>query len=328
MNGGTTALPRGIIKSTTDSFVVQEVDPDGNYVPLSDETLIRPWDGESKISVFELTKEGWSTEDATREVARQFRTDFNCVDTTGLKDKFALTSQRIGVRGNYNPFFRHRRIFLRHIGGAERLARHNGNHFSILVATDAQSIKLENASRFPNFFGPQRMGAEGSERIGRLLFEGKFTDAVEAVMMSPSRKRLEMAMDHERCSASEALFKRSFSFALKFELEKWQSVLWNALLTKLVTERGLDGVPRTLPMWSSRPDVVEMYRPFWCPPKLGATTWATALARPFLRPTIITPSNLSVSQKPAGWELTFDLPPGSYATVLLSQLFQWEEVHR
>ncbi len=328
MGENTTTLPRGIIKSTTDSFVVQEINPDGSYVPLADETLVRPWDGESAVTVFEVTKEGWTTEDARRLVARQLRTSLNCIGRLGLKDKHALTSQRMWVEGRYYPFFRHDRVFLRHIGGAGRLAKHQGNHFSVLVLTDATSVPLKNVVRLPNFFGPQRMGAEGSERIGRFLFEGKFAEAVDAVMASPSRRQLEVAASVGKRSLQEALFHPEFAFSLEFALEKWQSVLWNTLFAQLVDDRGLEGVPAELPMWSSRPDIVELYRPFWCPPKLGATTWASKLAPPFMRRTVIEPKNLSASPKPQGWELMFDLPPGVYATVLLSQLFQWEEVHR
>lgn len=327
MSGNTTALPRGIVKRTTTDFVVQEIDPSGELVPLLDETAIRRWDGTSPITLFEMTKEGLDTEAARRIIARQLRTSFDCVESTGLKDKRALTSQRIRVEGNYNPFFRHRNIFLRTIGGAERQAKHRGNHFSILVVTDAERITLGNAVQIPNYFGPQRMGAEGSWGIGRYLFEGRNGEAVNAVMASPSRRNLELAAWAGKCSLQEALFHPRFGFSLKFELGKWQSYLWNGLLAEMIRKYGLDGIPRVLPMWSSRPDVVELYRPFWCPPKLGATTWTKNIAKSFLRPTVIRPENLVATRKPEGWELTFDLPPGVYATVLLSQIFDWEEVH-
>lgn len=319
-------LPRGILKSSPDMFVVQEVvgEPP-EPVPLADETLIRGWDRHSSITIFELTKSGWSTEDALREVARQLRTSFEFVKSTGLKDKHALTSQRIAVRGMFHPSFFHRQIFLRQVGGASHLERHKANHFNILIISDADSIDIGPARCFPNFFGPQRLGQPGSEQIGRLLFEGQYEKATEVAMQTPNRKKLESASLLGKCSPAEALFHPAFRFALRFELEKWQSFLWNQLLGELVGRGGISELPERLPMWSASPETVQLYRHLWNPGRIHSMDWALKLSSPFLRPTIVEPGNLRAESKPAGYEVNFDLPPGCYATVLLSRVFQLEE---
>lgn len=330
-------LPRGILKSSPDTFVVQErvvgVDGTSRLVPLADDledekTTINRWDSSFPLTIFELTKSRWSTEDALREVAEQFRTSFELVRCTGLKDKFALTAQLISVRGSYRPCFRHESMALRQVGGAHRLERHLANHFSILILTDAVSIDLSPARRFPNLYGPQRMGRPGSEQIGRHLFEGDFTKASEMILASPNRRKLEQAQALGKCSQTEALFHKSFRFSLAFELEKWQSWLWNQLLNELVVQSGggLESLPERLPIWSARPDVVAQYRHLW-DPKIGPTKWALELARPFLRPTTIVPGGLEALRKPRGWELNFDLPSGAYATEMLAYVFQLEERH-
>ena len=321
-------LPRGDIKSSPDTFVVQEVvGSPPELVPLADETSIRGWDRHSSVTIFELTKSGWSTEDALREVARQLRTSFEFVKSTGLKDKHALTSQRIAVRGMFHPFFRHRQMFLRQVEGASRLERHQANHFNILIISDADSIDIGPARCFPNFFGPQRLGQPNSEQVGRLLFEGQYEKAAVIAMQTPSRRTLESAASANGCSLAEALFSPVFRFALRFELEKWQSFLWNELLRQLVARDGVSGLPERLPMWSSDSDVIRLYQHIWNPERVRSMEWALRLAGPFSRPTIIKPNGLHAERKPAGWEINFDLPPGCYATVLLAQVFELEERH-
>jgi len=323
-------LPRGVYKCEPGDFVVQEVayDADGRpeAVPIAEETEVKGWDHRSPVTIFELTKSGWSTEDALREVARQFRTSFSCVTCSGLKDKQAITSQKIAVVGNFRPRFASNRIKLQQLWGAYRLRPHLANRFSIFIRTEAESINLEAAREFPNYFGPQRLGGTGTEHIGRLLFEGRPTEAADITMQSPGRRKLEAARALAGTSLAEALFHPTYRFSLRFELQKWQSYLWNQLLEQLIQECGIGQLPSTLPTWSADPCVAQIYRDFWEPEQSpSAMEWAMRLAPSFKRTTVIAPSALSAERKPKGWEVNFDLPPGCYATVMLGQVFELEE---
>lgn len=314
-------LPRGILKSSPDTFVVQElVGYPARAVELLDKTVIRGWDG-SPFTVFTMTKEGWTTSDACREVARQLGVRPADVSCHGRKDKHALTSQLIGVKGAFQPAFSHPQIFLKQLGGRTAplaINGHGGNRFNILIKSDATTLNLAAASRIPNFFGKQRLGTPGSEESGRLILEGDFAAAAKVMHEHPEGRLLERIRE-KTGSWKEACLHPDFSHELRFDVQKWQSYLWNGLLRQLL----YNSCPERLPAWSPDPETRERYRHLWDPQHLDRGM--TSLLPEFTRPTGIEPRNLRAERKPNGWNLTFDLPNGAFATEVLRHLFDLRE---
>ncbi|TSC83790.1 MAG: tRNA pseudouridine13 synthase [Parcubacteria group bacterium Gr01-1014_13] len=323
-------LPEGIYKTTPESFVVQEIvgsDPP-RAVSFCDESLIRGWEGDP-YTIFVLSKRRWSTEDAMKEVARQLHVGFDDISVQGLKDKQAKTSQHLGVRGNFRDAFSHPDISLVQLYGQEvplRPGDHYGNRFDISVISDADQINLAAAKSAPNIFGPQRLGRqEGSENVGRLFLEGKPEEAIELMLTTMGAKGLTQAMQEAGGSWKGALSHPSFRFSYRFEIQKWQSYLWNKLLLEQIDKLG-PAVPDLLPMWNPRNQkVLEMYRHLWNPSQLETDVFKFLIKKD--RPTMVRPKDFKANKKTGSWNFTFDLPPSAYASVILSQLFRLKERH-
>jgi tRNA(Glu) U13 pseudouridine synthase TruD len=317
------ALPRGLLKMTPDCFVVQElIGNPATPVPLCNKSAIWGWDHQVTSTVFNMTKVGYTTMDALREVARQLGVPEEVCICHGLKDRHAHTSQLISIRGEFKPQFSHPQIFLRQLDRRRFSISglHAGNRFSIYIVSGAKSVNLDGARQVSNFFGSQRLGKPGEEVSGRLLLEGDYNGAARVVLKTPSAERLRSA---ERSAGSwkGAFLHPSSKFSFEFLIQKWQSFLWNELLEEKL---GNGGVPERLPMWS--PANRDLYRHLWDPQQV-LDEHAVKRIREFDRPTTIEPGDLQAEQNLIGWHVRFDLPPGAYATVVLSKIFDIEERH-
>jgi tRNA(Glu) U13 pseudouridine synthase TruD len=100
---------------------------------------------------------------------------------------------------------------------------------------------------------------------------------------------------------------------------RWQSFLWNTI----VHEKFGKELPERFPMWT--PATREIYTHLWNPGELNPV--AMARLHDFSRRTFVEPKDLFARRNLLGWQLQFDLPPGAYATVVLSSIFDLEEKH-
>jgi len=334
----TNNLPFGILKATPEDFVVQELV--GNRpmaVPFSRETRIHGWDGCSPVTIFEMSKCGCETEAAEWEMAQQLGVSIRDISHYGTKDKQALTSQLVGVRGRFQPDFSHPDISLVQLPSQDlswvkfhtqhKLAfgGNYGNRFNIFIHSLATKLDLAAVSvPFPNLFGTQRLNTLGTEQIGRLFLEGKPEQAIDLLLTTPSAKKFLRVQKLAGGSWEAALSHPEFERSFRFEIMKWQSFLWNKLCQEKFQELG-DKLPETLPMWNLREEVYEMYRHLWDPPYLNDRVLGrVALSE---RPTMLLPENFQAKREAFGWRFSFDIPSGSFATVVLPQLFQLEEHH-
>jgi len=326
------SLPEGVLKATPESFIVQEIIKSNppRAVSFYDESIIRGWDGESPVTVFGLSKRGWSAEDAMKEVARQLGVSFSDISAHGLKDKYARTSQHIGVWGNFRPTFSHPDISLVQLYGQQFPLRRGdivGNRFDIFILSTADQLDLAPGNKWkepvPNLFGIQRLGQEGSEQVGRFFLEGEPDKAVELLLTTPGAETFLRAEQLAGGSWAEALAHHSFQFSFKFEIQKWQSYLWNKLLQE--KKKSVNNLPDRLPMWNPSKTVSEMYKHLWNPPRLNPEVLKFITEQ--YRPTMLWPNDFYAKRKTTGWNFKFDLPPGAYATTVLAQLFKLKERH-
>jgi tRNA pseudouridine13 synthase len=165
----------GRIKSQAEDFEVEEVPA---YAPSGEGDYLYLW----------VEKREMGAEFFTRQVARRLDLPLGEVGSAGLKDRHAVTRQMISIPASCEPHL------ARLDGDGIRVlsvSRHTnklkpghlrGNRFRILV----RGVEPDAASRLPalldrlrslgvpNFYGPQRFGREGETlRIGLGLLAGK-----------------------------------------------------------------------------------------------------------------------------------------------------------
>ena len=144
--------------------------------------------------VFTLEKTNWDTITAIKAVARALGISQKRVGYAGLKDRRALTRQKVSVRDVERARVEGLNLPRLHIldverGDRIRLGDHRGNRFEILVRNAAvapETIK-EISHGFPNYFGVQRFGEIRpiTHLVGRELVRQNFDEAVLIFLAKP-----------------------------------------------------------------------------------------------------------------------------------------------
>ncbi|OHE98746.1 tRNA pseudouridine synthase D [Colletotrichum orchidophilum] len=167
--------------------------------------------GEGEYLHFTLYKENRDTMDALHQISKALRIKPQAIGTAGTKDRRAATTQRCSVRGQRADALLRARLFgvtvgdYRYAHAPIHLGAHRGNEFVIalkdcLVAGSPNLTPPERSSQIRasveaamasmhnpgwiNYFGHQRFGthAVGTHEVGRLLLQGDFEGAVNAIL--------------------------------------------------------------------------------------------------------------------------------------------------
>ncbi|MDO8571314.1 MAG: tRNA pseudouridine(13) synthase TruD [bacterium] len=199
-------LPRGYIKFTPTDFIVEEIDSENairnvDFHPPSFEGL----DSTSPTMYADLVKVGISTVDATKNLASALGVEEKNIGSAGIKDAYALTSQKISIRGVKLDALQNLEVpslFLKNISsgkGAIQTGNLWGNRFTIFVRTEHDiaredlSSALEQAQKNGvwNFFWFQRFGNRLlSHWWGLLLFQGNYRDTIQSYLCDPGPREL------------------------------------------------------------------------------------------------------------------------------------------
>ena len=210
--------PLGFLRFFPQDFIVEEVAPDKSLRTTDVELLIDNFEGEGLTYYADLVKIGISTLAAKDQLAELLRIDPKHIGFAGIKDRLALTSQHISIRGllsQDHPGITHREqfaaineenFFLKNITrgkGAVANGDLQGNRFIITVRLQKtlkeeqkQSIKqeLENIKQqgFWNFFSFQRFGTPRllSHWMGLLLLKQQYEEVVKNFMTYGSLREL------------------------------------------------------------------------------------------------------------------------------------------
>ncbi|MBW3011032.1 tRNA pseudouridine(13) synthase TruD, partial [Candidatus Woesearchaeota archaeon] len=168
------------LKHIPEDFIVEEIfEPrtcDGNY------------------TYFSITKKNYSTMDAVRQVARALGVPMPKIGFAGAKDKRAITTQYMSVRGDYQLKLEKLNIKdleIRVLGTSNApisLGAHDGNRFRITIrnldSADVDRIKKKIGRKkkieYINYFGEQRI-SKNNVKIGRFLLQRKFKEACELI---------------------------------------------------------------------------------------------------------------------------------------------------
>jgi tRNA pseudouridine13 synthase len=194
----------GVIKESPEDFQVWEIPL---YTPC----------GEGEHTFSEIEKRGITTLEALRRIARALDIPEREIGYAGMKDSRGVTGQTFSIPrtaperllGLELPGMkvlsavRHRnKLKLGHLAGNRFLIRVRGVSAEAL-ATAGKVLDILSLRGVPNYFGPQRYGAQGnSHLIGRALLRGDYRGAVDAIMGDPAQVR------DERWQAAIAAYRR------------------------------------------------------------------------------------------------------------------------
>jgi tRNA(Glu) U13 pseudouridine synthase TruD len=243
---------------------------------------------------FTLWKKGWTTLDAIKAIAKILGVTSDRFGYAGLKDKNAITTQRISAWRV--PKARLEKLEIKNIRiskikqGLEkiRIGTHKGNKF--VIRLEGISLKqLKKPRRVPNLFGPQRFG--GTELLGKKMLERDWKGLVRLLREHVVKNYL-----RKRPGDYLGAIKRVDKKLRVFWVNAWQAWQWN---------KNLDTSKKTQDLISYQP-IPEM-------PELGRFPGPG-------RKTIMQVKNYKTSTYKDGVTLEFTLATGCYATVLIDFL--------
>lgn len=195
----TVGRPSAYLRLMPQDFIVEEVDRQGALYPVKAESGERQINGEGNTYFANLVKVGISTLEAKSQLAHALGIDEKNIGYAGIKDRLALTSQEISIRGIADSealFSLHADNFflndIRRGKGVIANGELKGNRFTITLRlaeplTGVQRELLEQkiadakADGFWNFFYLQRFGTPRliSHDLGRLLVRGRYEETVK-----------------------------------------------------------------------------------------------------------------------------------------------------
>ena len=322
----------GRIKTYPDDFDVEELP---SYEPSGSGDHLYLW----------VEKRDVGPEHLTRTIAQRAGVPVGAVGTAGLKDRRAVTRQWVSVPQEAEPR-------LKHVDGdgirVLSVSRHEnklkpghlrGNRFNVLVrgadparrADADRTVGLIRELGMPNFYGPQRFGRENSTLdLGWRCLDGKAS-------------------------------RRIRPFLFKFALSAVQSFLFNDYLARRLTDNLLrtvlpgdvlmkwpagglfvaDDVPAEQARFDARETVIggpmfgsrtfpaagpaaEREQAVLDDHRVGPASFAKfgKLAPGTRRHASVYLDDLAAGWESDGLRLTFTLPAGSYATVLLREVMK------
>jgi TruD family tRNA pseudouridine synthase len=202
--------PAAYLRLMPQDFIVEEIDRQGILYPVKVEDIAGQIDGEGNTYYANLIKVGISTLEAKSQIANMLGMDEKNVGYAGIKDRLALTSQEISIRGVADPkklsLLHADNFFLNNIRRGKGVVANGelkGNRFTITLRlaeplTAAQREKLEQkiadtkTDGFWNFFYLQRFGTPRliSHILGRLLVRGQYEETVKTFLTHIGEREL------------------------------------------------------------------------------------------------------------------------------------------
>ncbi len=370
------ARPRGVLKYVPTDFVVEEESIDGDIVRIDEPVSFEETAYGQHIAA-RLTKCGmYSTLQASLELSHALNIPLENIHYAGVKDGQATTAQRLvieGVQLEALQQFRDPRFVIESLHRTSeiiRLGELSGNHFSILVRT-TQTITQQwldhmiawiNQHGVVNFYGPQRFYEPRllSHIFGRLIFQGKYDEALKALFLMPSQfEPRAIANVRSRLSGCYGRFDdmrrvmSAFPYSFAVELRAldamqsgknaidtlnaigdqthywalaYTSLLANELLSEIVLKK--KQMPEELPLllsttkWTWDTYKKQLFRD--STQQYIDNIKPIAAIRMSKSPrvsTVVRPEGLRAVSVPEGVVFEFSLSKGAYATTLLSYFF-------
>lgn len=244
--------PFGYLRFFPQDFIVEEIAPDKSLHTIDMGPLIDHLDGEGLTYYADLVKIGISTLAIKDQLAELLGIDQKHIGFAGIKDRLAITSQRISIRGLLSetyPEIIHEKqfetineenFFLKNIKrgkGAVANGDLKGNRFIIVVRLQKplqkeqkNNIKQElnniKQQGFWNFFSFQRFGTPRllSHWLGLLLLKQQYKEVIKNFVTYESVRELPYFMELRQQLASQwgnwrLIKERIDCFPYHFQLE-------------------------------------------------------------------------------------------------------------
>jgi tRNA pseudouridine13 synthase len=333
----------GRIKSVPEDFEVEEIPA---YQPSGSGDFLYLW----------LEKRDMGAEYFARQVARRLDIPVNEVGTAGLKDRRAVTRQMVSVPARVEDRVAHlegegiRVLKANRHGNKLRPGHLHGNRFRILIRDIRPEVAIAlvmpaiierlRQQGVPNYYGPQRFGRDGETwQLGLALLHREKPPVTASGrapnLRSPFLRKLALS------AAQAGLFNHYLGQRLADGL--LQRVLPGDVMCKLPF--GGMFVAEDVAREQARFDAREIVP---AGPMFGRKTFASAaeaaarevavldalaltpasftgfgkLVQGTRRHNLVFPTDLSAVMHADGAELSFTLPAGSYATVLLREIMK------
>ena len=158
-----------IIKQIPEDFIVKEI----SNVKLKDEGI---------FSLYRMKKKEYTSERAVQKICDEFGIRRKFIGYAGNKDKKAITEQVISIRIKRKVDLSLKDIHLEFLGFSDEpvsLGDLEGNEF-IITVRDLGRVDLAVPDKIPNYFGEQRF-SENNVKIGKLILKKDFKRAVEVI---------------------------------------------------------------------------------------------------------------------------------------------------
>ncbi len=302
--------------------------------------------GEGEHLLIHLRKTGANTVYVARQLAKYFGVKDALVSYAGLKDRFAVTEQWFGVHVPGKQVYD---LSDCHIEGVEILSyqRHHkklktgallGNRFQLILREISDLDDIEHRWKkvieggVPNYFGEQRFGFEGGniERAKELFSGTKVKDKKKrSIYLSAARSLLFNHIVEQRVDNSTF---NKLQIGDVCMLAGTQSVFGVEQVDETLTTRIKDkDIDLTAPMWGAGElmtqgavqalelTLKEVY-PEIC---AGLAKFGLKQERRRMRLNIEQPQ---LERVPEGVEISFVLPAGAYATTVLREVLNYQDV--
>lgn len=198
---------RGHVKLFPEDFIVEEVSQDGALHTIDTAPLFGESPTEDGKTIWcDLVKIGVDTLEAVEELSRQLGLEKKSIGVAGIKDKRALTSQSVSIRGiktDKLAAVSAAHFFLKNITigkGALSPGALRDNRFTIIVRTEdapePQDIETKisdlQEQGFWNFFYLQRFGTPRliSHRLGLLILQERYEEVVNMTLTHANQREV------------------------------------------------------------------------------------------------------------------------------------------
>lgn len=192
-------LPQGYLNFYHQDFIVEEIDRNGKVRSIEPDNLKLdvPINSDQTTLFVDLVKTGMSTLEAVNSIAAELGVPLEKINYAGIKDKVAVTSQRISIEGASIEKIRNLKIdglLLKNFSwGTGNIFKGalQGNRFIILVRTSStlgqgwlKSTLAKSQDGFYNFYYLQRFGTPRllSHLLGRTLLQQDFRQTIKLFM--------------------------------------------------------------------------------------------------------------------------------------------------
>lgn len=191
--GGKENFPEVFLKMFPQDFIVEEIDTENNLHSANNSALKKV--GSGRYCSATLVKCGMSTLEVVHDIAHRLNIENKNISYAGIKDKKAITSQKIVLPIQYkealsgiesdNYFIKDVHDTLQPLSPGNLKA----NQFTILLRTKekvdihTQVEKIEKKG-FKNFYYLQRFGSPRllSQKYGYLMVKGRYDKVIESVL--------------------------------------------------------------------------------------------------------------------------------------------------